>query len=119
MNSSIVNSTQYGKSVRMGLTNICTISMVTDLKNLFDAGIGIYVNQDKDGEEWERPASLELIDPSGGEEFQLDSGIRIRGAASRSSSNPKHSFRFFSVLVMVGNSISRFLGTKVFLHSIR
>ncbi len=95
MNSSIVNSTQYGKSVRMGLTNICTISMVTDLKNLFDTSIGIYVNQDKDGEEWERPASLELIDPSGGEEFQLESGIRIRGAASRTSSNPKHSFRFF------------------------
>jgi hypothetical protein len=38
---------------------------------------------------------LKLIDPNGGEEFQIDAGMRIRGAASRSSGNPKHSFRLF------------------------
>lgn len=95
MNSSIVNSSKYTEGIRRGLTNIATISMVTDLKNLFDASTGIYVNPLGDGVEWERPASLELIDPSGGDEFQIEAGIRLRGAASRTSSNPKHSFRFF------------------------
>ena len=50
-----------------------------------------------DGIGWERPASVEMIDPVHGtnNEFQINAGIRIRGAASRSSSNPKHSFRLF------------------------
>ncbi len=81
-----------------GLTNaehVATISMVTDLANLFNAQTGIYVNPGNDGIGWERPASIELIDPVHGaeQEFQINAGIRIRGAASRDKSNPKHSFR--------------------------
>ena len=95
MNPAIVNSSKYSEDIRKGFMSIDTISMVTDLKNLFDPTIGIYVNPSGSGEDWERPASLELIDPDGGEEFQLESGIRLRGSASRTASNPKHSFRFF------------------------
>ena len=95
MNLSIVNSAEFQKDVRKGLTNIQSISMVTDLENLFNRYTGIYVNPAEHDTEWERPASLELIDPNGGEEFQIDAGMRIRGAASRSSGNPKHSFRLF------------------------
>ena len=81
-----------------GLTNaehVATISMVTDLANLFNAQTGIYVNPGNDGIGWERPASIELIDPVHGaeQEFQINAGIRIRDAASRDKSNPKHSFR--------------------------
>ena len=83
------------EALRQGMTNIHSISLVTDLKNLFDRGTGIYVNPGGSGEAWERPVSVELIDPQGGEEFQIESGVRIRGAASRSSDNPKHSFRLF------------------------
>lgn len=95
MDQSVVNSKAYGEGVREGMLSIGTISMVTDLKNLFDSSIGIYVNPSGDGIAWERPASLELIDPNGGDEFQIEAGIRIRGGFSRSSANPKHSFRFF------------------------
>lgn len=81
-----------------GLTNaIATISLVTDLANLFDAQRGIYVNPGNDGIAWERPVSVELIDPvnGSGSEFQIDAGLRIRGAYSRSQNNPKHAFRLF------------------------
>lgn len=82
--------------LRDGMTNsIPSISLVTDRGNLFNAQRGIYVNPGNDGIAWERPVSVELIDPLNGNpsEFQIDAGLRIRGAYSRSSSNPKHSFR--------------------------
>lgn len=81
-----------------GMTNaIPSLSIVTDAPNLFSATTGIYVNPGNDGIAWERPASVELIDPVRGTnyEFQIDAGLRIRGAFSRSVSNPKHSFRLF------------------------
>jgi len=84
--------------LRNGMTNaIPSISLVTDLANLFNAQRGIYVNPGNDGISWERPVSVELIDPVKGieSEFHIDAGLRIRGAYSRSSSNPKHSFRLF------------------------
>ena len=84
--------------LRNGMTNaIPSISLVTDLTNLFSAATGIYVNPGNDGLEWERPVSVELIDPVKGtnSEFRIDAGLRIRGAFSRSVSNPKHSFRLF------------------------
>ena len=84
--------------LRNGMTNsIPSISLVTDLPNLFSATTGIYVNPGNDGIAWERPVSVELIDPVRGTnyEFRIDAGLRIRGAASRSTANPKHSFRLF------------------------
>jgi len=63
---------------------------------------GIYSNPGGDGLEWEREASIELIrppgyiDPDGNTEgFSSPCGLRIRGGFSRSTSNPKHSFRLF------------------------
>jgi len=84
--------------LRNGMTNaIPTLSLVTDLTNLFSAAHGIYVNPGNDGIEWERPVAVELIDPVRGSnyEFRIDAGLRIRGAYSRSVTNPKHSFRLF------------------------
>jgi len=84
--------------LRNGMTNaIPSISLVTDLDNLFDAASGIYVNAYEDGIEWERPVAVELIDPVRGSnyEFRIDAGLRIRGAYSRTTENPKHSFRLF------------------------
>ncbi|MDG2122781.1 MAG: CotH kinase family protein, partial [Verrucomicrobiales bacterium] len=88
--------------VKEALVEIPTISIVTDQPNLTDASTGIYTHAGDRGYAWERPASAELIfpdgyvDPDGNTEgFQVDMGIRIRGGFSRSSSNPKHSFRLF------------------------
>jgi hypothetical protein len=87
-----------GVRLRNGMTNsIPSLSIVTDLSNLFSPTTGIYVNPANDGIAWERPVSVELIDPVRGSthEFCIDAGLRIRGAASRSPTNPKHSFRLF------------------------
>ncbi|HNU52389.1 MAG TPA: lamin tail domain-containing protein, partial [Verrucomicrobiota bacterium] len=84
--------------LRQGMTNaIPSISLVTDLANLFSAQRGIYVNPGNDGLAWERPVSVELIDPvqGAGAEFHIDAGLRIRGAYSRSTGNPKHALRLF------------------------
>ena len=82
-------------AMKEALTAISTISIVTDLPNLVDPTIGIYVNPGQRGFNWERPTSIELIWPDGTEGFQINAGLRIRGGASRSVNNPKHAFRFF------------------------
>ncbi|MCC5804944.1 MAG: chitobiase/beta-hexosaminidase C-terminal domain-containing protein [Opitutales bacterium] len=79
--------------LREGLLSIPSVSIVTDLPNLFDPDTGIYVNARQVG--WERPVSVELLDPETGPEggFQVEAGLRIRGAYSRNDDNPKHSLR--------------------------
>ncbi len=107
MDSNIVNNVTWGPQMLDSLRAIPTMSLVTDLENLFGQSRGIYVNPESDGHAWERPASLELIypddataDPDGfpdgiDEGFQIDAGVRLRGGYSRSTANPKHAFRMF------------------------
>jgi PA14 domain/Bacterial Ig domain/CotH kinase protein/Chitobiase/beta-hexosaminidase C-terminal domain/Lamin Tail Domain/Immunoglobulin domain len=96
MDPDVVNNPTYSGTIQNDLKAIPTFSIVTDLPNLFDATTGIYVNPSGDTITWERPASLELIDPTGGkDEFQVNCGLRLRGGFSRNPSNPKHAFRIF------------------------
>ncbi len=93
MDPEIVNDPTWGPQMTAALTQIPTISIVTDLSNLFDATTGIYTHSAEDGAEWERPASVELINPDGSDGFQTAAGLRIRGGYSRTGTNPKHGFR--------------------------
>ena len=95
MTPDVVSDSRFSEGIRQGMKEIDSISLVTDLGNLFDPETGIYVNAKKDGVEWERPVSVELISPRGGGEFQIDAGLRIRGSSSRSPDAPKHSLRLF------------------------
>ncbi|MHC4487386.1 MAG: FN3 associated domain-containing protein, partial [Planctomycetota bacterium] len=122
MDPDIVNDPTWGFQLRGALTAIPTMSIVTDLPNLFNSSTGIYVNAGGHGRNWERKASLELLYPptiqgvgfpdrvqlpdgNGGVRgglpadmrggFQINMGLRIRGGYSRSGGNPKHAFRFF------------------------
>ncbi len=95
MDPAIVNDPVWGTQVRDAFLDISTISIVTDIENLFGSAAGIYVNPRNDGRAWERPVSAELIHPDGAEGFGVDAGLRIRGAFSRSTNNPKHSLRLF------------------------
>ncbi|NQU25968.1 MAG: lamin tail domain-containing protein, partial [Candidatus Nealsonbacteria bacterium] len=107
MSSAIVDSPTWGPQMEGSLKAIPTMSLVTDVDNLFGQANGIYVNPRNDGLSWERPASLELIypedtsaDPDGFPDgidggFQVEAGVRIRGGYSRNPSNPKHAFRLF------------------------
>jgi CotH kinase protein/Lamin Tail Domain/Chitobiase/beta-hexosaminidase C-terminal domain len=95
MDPEIVNSPTYRNELRQALAALPSFVIVTDLKNLFDPATGIYANPGNDGRDWERPASLELVNPDGQDGFQVNCGLRIRGGFSRSTGNPKHALRFF------------------------
>lgn len=90
-------------STRAALASLPAVCITTDLPNLFNIGgsQGIYSNPNGRGFAWERPASMEWINPpsaqnpNGTSEFQVNAGLRLRGGYSRSMENPKHSFRFF------------------------
>ena len=82
-------------AVKNALKAIPTLNITTDLANLFDPSVGIYANAYAEGRDWERPASLELLQPDGSAGFQVNAGLRVRGGYSRSGDNPKHSFRLF------------------------
>lgn len=90
----IYNSSFYSSQMDDAFLSIPTISMVTDLGNLFNSDSGIYVNALYHGKNWERAASIELLNPDGSEGFQINCGVRIRGGWSRHYDNPKHAFRF-------------------------
>ncbi|MCL5280695.1 MAG: CotH kinase family protein, partial [Planctomycetes bacterium] len=102
MDPDVVNDPRYKNLMDDALLAIPSISLVTDLANLFDPQKGIYVNALNLGPTWERPVSVELIYPEpapaqaeGADGFQIDAGLRIRGGYSRADGNPKHAFRLF------------------------
>ncbi|MDZ7317396.1 MAG: carbohydrate-binding protein [candidate division KSB1 bacterium] len=86
---------RYKDWIEKALLDLPSFSLVTDMENLFDPQKGIYVNAVQHGEEWERPASIELLNPDGSAGFQIDAGVRIRGGYSRHPAYPKHAFRLF------------------------
>jgi len=85
----------YAPLLEDALKAIPSISLSADIEHFFDADSGIYVNPMEHGADWERPASLEIIDPLDVHEVQVGMGMRIRGGWSRHQNNPKHAFRFF------------------------
>jgi len=95
MDPDIYNNANYKFQLIDAFKSIPTLSLITDLENLFDADSGIYINSLFHGDKWERSASLELLNPDGSEGFQINCGMRIRGGWSRHIDNPKHAFRFF------------------------
>ncbi len=95
MDSKVLTDSRYSDLIDDALMDIPSLSIVTDLEHLFDPTTGIYVNAMQDGYLWERPVSMELLNPDGSEGFQVNAGFRIRGGMSRNARNPKHSFRFF------------------------
>lgn len=75
----------YASQIEASLLAIPTISLVLDNAHFFGPG-GIYSNPQGQGVTWERPVSAELIYPDGSKGFQIDAGLRVAGAASRSLS---------------------------------
>jgi hypothetical protein len=93
MDPRITRKAPYKNSLPDDLRAIPSISIALPLPDLFDPAEGIYANPFMKGIDWERPMSIELIDPAGGPGFQTTAGLRIRGGASRDPGNPKHSFQ--------------------------
>ena len=93
MDSFVVYDQQYQDSIITSLLSIPTLCVATDNANLFDAKTGLYVNSNKEGVDWERECSFELIDTDSTQKFQLNAGIRLKGGWSRQNFNPKYSLR--------------------------
>jgi hypothetical protein len=96
MDQRVVNDPQYRGLIRNSLLSLPTISIVTDLSNLFGAS-GIYDNSSRAGVTWERPASIEWIYPDGTTGFHVNAGLRIYGGDPFRGMNltRKKSFRLF------------------------
>ena len=95
MDARINNNPAYANQVVPSLKDIPTLSIVTDIDNLFDSQSGIYVNAWGHGFDWERECTAELIQTDGSEGFNVNAGLRIRGGWSRHNDFPKHAFRLF------------------------
>jgi len=95
MDPEVMNDSRFKDKIDASLLDIPSIILSTDLDNLFDEQTGIYMNAHKHGREWERPVSVELLNPDGSDGFQINAGLRIRGGWSRHPDNPKHAFRLF------------------------
>jgi len=103
MDPEVTNHPDYKDLFRDALLSIPSLSIVTSIGNLFSHNIdptagGIYIYNDPPtgglGADWERPVSVEFLDPKGNTGFQVNSGIRIHGGHSRVKEKcPKQSFR--------------------------
>jgi hypothetical protein len=95
MDPDILNNALYRDQITNAMLAVPSISFVTDPENLFNRSTGIYVNALNYGREWERPVSVELLNPDSSAGFQIDAGMRIRGGWGRYGYNRKHAFRLF------------------------
>jgi hypothetical protein len=93
MDQNVVGQIYSRGELKDSLQAIPTISIVTDIANLFDQQTGIQVNPRDAGEASERRVSVEMIGFKDANPVQLDAGMRMNGNASRSPTRPKHNFR--------------------------
>jgi hypothetical protein len=97
MDARVVDDPASG-DLAAALRALPTVSIVLDRADLFDPARGIYANPSLEGADWERPASLELIEPHAAVApavaMQIDCGLRIQGGSSTQGwKAPKLSFR--------------------------
>ena len=93
MDPDIVGSVYSREEIKESLRDLPTISIVTDVANLFDQQTGIQVNPQDAGAASERRVSVEMIDFADGSPIQVDAGMRMNGNASRNPNRGKHNFR--------------------------
>lgn len=94
MDPNVVNDPNYGSTISNDLRSIPTLSIVTDHDSLWNPTTGIYVDATRQGDLWERAASVELFNGDNTSEFHVNCGLRIEGNASRDNNRLcKHSFR--------------------------
>ncbi|MBN1669816.1 MAG: lamin tail domain-containing protein [Kiritimatiellae bacterium] len=92
MDPTVVADPAYSNLVDDALLAVPSMSIVMPYDEMWGTN-GIYANPHRVGDDdWTRIASVELIDPSGTNGFQVDCGISIAGRAGRNTANPKHSF---------------------------
>ncbi|MBT3198999.1 MAG: hypothetical protein HN350_03695 [Phycisphaerales bacterium] len=97
MDETVTLDPLYEGQLLAAMQSLPSMSIVMDVDQMFGPS-GIYSNPGGDlGEAWERPTSLEYINPDGTTGFQVNAGIRMYGGAFRQnwSLTRKKSFRVF------------------------
>jgi hypothetical protein len=94
VDGSVVSAAVAPYSFTNALQSIPTISLVTPMDGIFGPVNGIYTHPLREGTNWERRTSVELIYPDGREGFHVEAGVQIHGAVSElPHATPKHPFR--------------------------
>jgi hypothetical protein len=94
MDPEVVNDSLYAPTIKDDLKTIPSVSVTINNDDFFGAQKGIYANTQAHGIAWEKPASIEWIDPVKGDNFQVNAGLRIHGSQyGRTASVAKHSLR--------------------------
>lgn len=93
MDPEVVGTIYSRDELKESLRDLPTISIVTDIDNLFDQQTGIQVNPQDSGPSSERQVSVEFMDFEDGSPIQLDAGMLMNGNASRNPNRGKHNFR--------------------------
>jgi hypothetical protein len=94
MDPKITTKAAYSGIMDDSLLAIPTLSLVTDISNMFGPS-GIYITSADNGVNYpEVAASAELIYPDGTKGFQINAGLTIQGGAGRDpNKSPEHSLR--------------------------
>ncbi len=90
-----ITGTVTAQAMKDALSAIPTLSLTTEIANLFDPATGIYVNPYGREEGFERATSVELLNPDNTPGFHINAGLAIRGGFSRQGTNPKHNFHLY------------------------
>lgn len=85
MDPDIVNDPAYRNRLAEDLQTLPTLSLTLDRQSFTE----LYTHPEQSGQAWERPASLEWLDPAGDQTFQINAGLRPEPLTA----GPKHSFR--------------------------
>jgi hypothetical protein len=98
MDPRITQDPAYKDVMRDALMSIPTISIVSDVSNLFDANTGVIANAASlaggSYASMRAASSIEYFDPNGDEDgFQINAGVQISGGASRGAQLKKHGMR--------------------------
>ncbi len=94
MDPIITAAPAYAPRMEESMRSVPSVMFSTDVDNLFGATRGIYANPESGGASWERPVSMEWINPDGTSEFQVGAGLRIQGGYFRNRNvTQKHSLR--------------------------
>lgn len=92
MDADVLASRRGSNSFAPGLLAASTLSISLNPSALFGSN-GIYTKPRNTGILWERPASIEYMDPNNNDAFSIYAGLRIHGADSRN--HAKKAFGLF------------------------
>ncbi|MBK8090673.1 MAG: chitobiase/beta-hexosaminidase C-terminal domain-containing protein [Verrucomicrobiaceae bacterium] len=110
--TAVTNGGGDATALKNALSAAPTVMLNMSPDDFHGVSTGIYSNPGRRGRFWEREASLEIIEPNGTTTTQKDCGVRIRGNASRSTSNPKHAFHLYFRSLYAGDFIYPIFGNE-------